>query len=201
MDDTVHFYWDVGSTNSYFALHLLEGVIERNQVSLVMHPFNLGYVFRHHKYVLMDEPKAKLANRKRDLERWANRYDLPFRMPDKFPIKTSHLLRGGLVARDFGVEGPYIHAIFRRYWEENDVSIETLSGLASVAEEIGENAEIFIKACESDSVRKQLIDETQRALGVGIFGAPSFMVGEELFWGKDRIDFVDAHLKSLSNSS
>ena len=162
-----------------------------------MHPFNLGYVFRHHKYALMDEPKAKLANRRRDLERWAERYNLPFRMPDKFPIKTSHLLRGALVARDLGVESPYIHTIFRRYWEENDSSLETLEGLVSVAEEIGENTNAFLQACESDLVRQELIDETQAALKLGVFGAPSYMVGDELFWGKDRIDFVDAYLQSL----
>ena len=197
MSSTVHFYWDIGSTNTYFALHLLDEVIERRGAHLVMHPFNLGYVFRHHKYALMDEPKAKLANRRRDLERWAERYNLPFRMPDKFPIKTSHLLRGALVARDLGVESPYIHTIFRRYWEENDSSLETLEGLVSVAEEIGENTNAFLQACESDLVRQELIDETQAALKLGVFGAPSYMVGDELFWGKDRIDFVDAYLQSL----
>ena len=197
MSSTVHFYWDIGSTNTYFALHLLDEVIERRGAHLVMHPFNLGYVFRHHKYALMDEPKAKLANRRRDLERWAERYNLPFRMPDKFPIKTSHLLRGALVARDLGVESPYIHTIFRRYWEENDSSLETLEGLVSVAEEIGENTNAFLQACESDLVRQELIDETQAALKLGVFGAPSYMVSDELFWGKDRIDFVDAYLQSL----
>ena len=197
MSSTVHFYWDIGSTNTYFALHLLGDVIERRGAHLVMHPFNLGYVFRHHKYTLMDEPKAKLANRRRDLERWAERYNLPFRMPDKFPIKTSHLLRGALVARDLGVESPYIHTIFRRYWEENDSSLETLEGLVSVAEEIGENTNAFLQACASDFVRDELIDETQAALKLGVFGAPSYMVSDELFWGKDRIDFVDAYLQSL----
>ena len=92
----IEFYWDLGSTNSYFALHLIKPVATRHGARIVPHPFNLGYVFRHHNYVLMDEPKAKIANRITDLHRWARRYKLPFRMPSKFPIKTSPALRDRL---------------------------------------------------------------------------------------------------------
>src|SRR5438045_9506311 len=96
MAKTIEFYWDLGSTNSYFALHLIRPIAARHGARIVPHPFNLGYVFRHHNYVLMDEPKAKIANRIVDLHRWARRYKLPFRMPSKFPINTSPAHRGAL---------------------------------------------------------------------------------------------------------
>ena len=79
--------------NAGCRLHLIRPLVEKHGAELVMHPFNLGYVFRHHNYVLMEEPRAKLSNRGRDLRRWAERYDLPFRMPDQFPIKTSGALQ------------------------------------------------------------------------------------------------------------
>lgn len=69
MTITVDFYWDIGSTNTYFAFRLLPGVLARTGASVRYHPFNLGYVFRQNNYVLMDEPREKMRYRKRDLER------------------------------------------------------------------------------------------------------------------------------------
>ena len=75
-DKQVELFYDVGSTNSYFALHLLKRLADKYDATVVYQPFNLGYVFRNNNYVLMDEPKAKLSNRKRDLMRWAERLSL-----------------------------------------------------------------------------------------------------------------------------
>ena len=192
----VDFYWDIGSTNTYFGLHLIRPIVERHGADLVMHPFNLGYVFRHHGYVLAEEPRAKLRNRGRDLQRWAQRYDLPFRVPDVFPIKTAPALRGAIAARKWDLETAYVDAIFRRYWEQNDSSIAEPAGLGPVAVEIGIDAEAFLAECDSESVRQALIDSTSNGLERGVFGAPSFWVGDELYWGKDRMEFID---DALSN--
>ena len=194
MGKTVDFYWDLGSTNSYFALHLIKPVAARHGATVVPHPFNLGYVFRHHNYVLMDEPKAKIANRIVDLHRWAKRYKLPFRMPTKFPIKTSPALRGALAMRRFGKEWAYLEAIFAAYWERDDASVAELDGLRPVAKSLGVDPDRFVALTESEEVRQQLIDETQAALARGVFGAPTFVVGNEIFWGKDRMDFIDEEL-------
>src|SRR5689334_12113452 len=157
MAKTIEFYWDLGSTNSYFALHLIKPVAARHGARLVPRPFNLGYVFRHHNYVLMDEPKAKIANRIVDLHRWARRYQLPFRMPTKFPIKTSPALRGALAMRRFGKEEAFIEAIFAAYWERDDASVAELGGLRPVAEALGVEAGRFAALCESDEIRHELI--------------------------------------------
>jgi 2-hydroxychromene-2-carboxylate isomerase len=194
MARTIEFYWDLGSTNSYFALHLIKPVAERHGVTVVPRPFNLGYVFRHHDYVLMDEPKAKIANRIVDLQRWARRYELPFRMPTRFPIKTSPALRGALAMRRFGKEWAYLEAIFAAYWERDDASVAEPAGLWAVAVALGVDPERFMTLSESNEVRQELIDETQTALARGVFGAPTFVVGNEIFWGKDRMDFIDEEL-------
>jgi 2-hydroxychromene-2-carboxylate isomerase len=194
MARTIEFYWDLGSTNSYFALHLIKPVAERHGARIVPRPFNLGYVFRHHDYVLMDEPKAKIANRIVDLGRWARRHKLPFRMPTKFPIKTSPALRGALAMRRFGKEWPFLEAIFAAYWERDDASVAEPAGLAPVARQLGVDPERFLALCESAEVRQELIDETDAGLARGVFGAPTFVVGQEIFWGKDRMDFIDEEL-------
>ncbi|MCZ6887407.1 MAG: 2-hydroxychromene-2-carboxylate isomerase [Gammaproteobacteria bacterium] len=190
----VEFYWDIGSTNTYFALHLIRPIVAEHRAELVMHPFNLGYVFRHHNYVLSEEPAAKLRNRGRDLRRWAEKYDLPFRVPDTFPIKTSGALRGALAARRWDLETEYVDAIFRRYWESNDASIATAQGVRDVAVEIGLDPDEFLAEADGDAIRQALIDSTVSGLDRGVFGAPSFFVGDELFWGKDRMEFIDDEL-------
>ena len=191
---TVEMYWEIGSTNNYFALHLIKPVLKRTGVRLVFHPFNLGYVFRTHNYVLMDEPAIKIANRKRDLERWAEKYDLPFRIPDEFPIKTSRALRGSLTMRRFGLEAEYIEALFAAYWERNDASIQHYAGLAPIVSGLGVDPDEFERLSESPEIRQELADSTNRGLERGVFGVPSMFVGDELFWGKDRLDFVEDEL-------
>jgi len=194
---TVDFYWDIGSTNTYFAWHLLKPILAKHNAKLNLHAFNLGFVFREHKYTLMEEPKAKLINRKRDLQRWAELHNLPFRMPDRFPIKSSVALRAALVARELDVEHAFLDKIFARYWEQNDPSICGVDGLVEVAQELGLDAQRFAERMEADDIRSELIQSTQTALQRGVFGAPSFFVGDELYWGKDRMEFIDAQLASL----
>lgn len=194
----VDFFWDIGSTNSYFALHLVRPIVERHGARLVSHPFNLGYVFRAQAYVLMDEPPAKLSHRFVDLRRWAERYRLPFRMPDVFPIKTSRVLRGALAMRRIGKEWPYIDAVFRAYWEHNDASIADYAGLHPIVRRIGVEPDEFEAVSESEPVRRELIAETQGGMARGVFGAPTFFVGDEMFWGKDRMEFLEAALATPS---
>ena len=140
---TIDFYWEVGSTNSYFALHLLRPIAERHGAAIRYIPINLGHVFRHHNYVLMEEPAAKIANRIRDLERWAEHYDLPFRLPTTFPIKTSRALRGAIAMRRWGKEVAFIDAIFAAYWERDDASIQHYAGLRGIAGSLGVNPDDF----------------------------------------------------------
>ena len=193
-EKTVEMYWDTASTNTYFALKLIEPVLARTGAKLVLHPYNLGYVFRLHNYVLMDEPPVKITNRIRDLMRWAEKYDLPFRVPDVFPIKTSVSLRGAIAMRKWDMEKPYIDALFSAYWEQNNASIADYAGLRPLVEKLGVNADDFETECESDHVRQALIDSTNKALDRGVFGVPSMFVGDELFWGKDRMEFIEDEL-------
>lgn len=192
---TVELFYDVGSTNSYFALHLLQRLADRYDARVIYQPFNLGYVFRTNNYVLMDEPKSKLVNRKRDLMRWAERYDLPFSVPKRFPIKTSLALRGALAARRFNLEQEYLFGVFSSYWEGGDENIDQSDCVLNIAKTLGIDRDEFAQALDSKDVREELITATNTALERGIFGAPSIVIGGELFWGKDRMEFVEDELK------
>lgn len=194
MIDKVDFFWDVGSTNSYFALKLLKSMAAKYGVEIAYRPLNLGYVFRHHNYVLMEEPKAKIDNRLTDLVRWARKYDLSFKVPSVFPIKTSRALRGSIAMRDWGLEAAYVEAIFDAYWEAGDVEIGEYSSLRPIAARLGVDPDAFEARAEGGEVRAAIITETENALAEGIFGAPIIRVEDQLYWGKDRMEFVEAHL-------
>jgi 2-hydroxychromene-2-carboxylate isomerase len=198
MSKIIEFYWDLGSTNSYFALHLIKPIANKHDATIAPRPFNLGYVFRKQNHVLMEEPKAKLRARKIDLMRWAERYKLPFSMPTKFPMKTSPALRGALAMRRFDKEWDFMERIFAAYWEKNDASVGELPGLEPIAAELGVDQAEFGQLVESDEIRNELIAETDRGLEQGVFGVPTFLVGDEMFWGKDRMEFIDGELTTPS---
>lgn len=192
-------YWDVGSTNTYFALKLIKPILIRNDAELVLHPFNLGYVFRNNNYELMKEPKAKLRNRKQDLMRWAKKYDLPFAIPRQFPIKSSRVLRGSLVMRRFGLELPFVEKIMDRYWEQGDASISEYSGIRSTVIELGIDPDEFEILSSSDEIGDELAKSTDQGVERGVFGVPMIVIGDQLFWGKDRMEFVEDELKLCQN--
>ena len=193
---TVKFYWDIGSTNSYFALRLLVPLTEKYDAKIDYHPFNLGHVFKSNNYVLMDEPKAKMRNRLADLNRWRDRYKLPFSMPKNFPIKTSRALKGAIAMRHWGLEPEYINAIFTAYWENNEGSVGEYDTLAGIALDLGVRPTEFIERSEMTETRQALIDSTTEAQQAGVFGAPTMVVDEEIYWGKDRMDFIETHLQT-----
>ena len=190
----IDFYWDPGSTNTYFAWHLIKPIVIQHTARLHPRCFNLGYVFRQHNYALTDEPAAKMRNRKRDLLRWAKGYDLPFKVPDVFPIKTSRILRGAAAMRAWNLEFQFIDAVMQAYWEHNDHTIADDAGLILLAEKLGVAPNDFESAMCSESVGQAVIDETQLGLDQGVFGAPTFIIGDEIYWGKDRFVFIEAHL-------
>lgn len=187
---TIEFFWDIGSTNTYFAYRDLAGIVARTGAQVLYRPFNLGYVFRHHNYVLAEEPRAKLRYRRQDLMRWAAWKGLAFRMPDEFPIKTSCALRGALVMAEWGQQEAYLDRLFRAYWEENTPVADYEAILAAVAD-LGIDNDAFVARAQSDEIGERLAASTNDGLERGVFGAPTCIVGKDMFWGKDRMDFVE----------
>ena len=190
----VEMYWDIGSTNTYFALKLIQPILQRQGAELVLHPYNLGYVFRKLDYELMKEPKSKLRYRKRDLMRWAEKYGLPFQIPRQFPIKSSRVLRGSLAMRRQGLELPFVEQVFSAYWEKGDASIVEYAGLRPIAQALGVDGDWFEQTSASDDIGDELAKSTDAAIERGVFGVPMIFVGDEMFWGKDRMEFVEDEL-------
>lgn len=194
----VELYWDIGSTNTYFAFKLLKPILARHGAELVLHPYNLGYVFRNNEYELMKEPKSKLRYRKRDLMRWAEKYQLPFQIPRQFPIKSSRVLRGSLAMRQKGLELQFVDEVLDAYWVRADASIVEYAGLRPIVEKLGVDPDWFETTAASEEVGNELAKSTDAAVERGVFGVPMMYVGDEMFWGKDRLDFVEEELARMT---
>ena len=147
-------------------------IASKYQAEIAWHPFNLGHVFKTNDYVLMNEPKDKLNNRYDDLMRWARKYDLPFLRPEKFPIKTARALRGALAMRKWNLELAFIDAIFIEYWEKDNGEIGEYSELRKIAEKLDVDPHEFESKCESEKIRQDLIDSTNKAREKGVLAHP-----------------------------
>ena len=102
--------------------------------------------------------------------------------------------------RRFGKEWAFIERIFSAYWERDDASVCERAGVVPVAAALGVDPAAFAALADSDEIRDELARETNRGLERGVFGAPTFFVGEEMFWGKDRMEFIEHELKSRSGN-
>lgn len=194
----VDFYYDFSSTNSYFAAFMLPEIARRTGATIRWIPIHSAALFRGTGFDVMAMTARKARYLWRDHARYAELTGLPFRKPSRFPIKTALALRCVLAAARLAPDPDgareaaqsFSQAVFRSYWErdENIAEAATLRALAPA------RADEMLTLADSDDVRTELRTLTEEAELRGVFGVPSFLVGGEMFWGKDRLDFVERWL-------
>jgi 2-hydroxychromene-2-carboxylate isomerase len=192
-------YYDFSSTNAYFAAFLVPDLCRRVGASLVWKPFYLGHAFRLRDHsVNRDHPPGKLEYLFRDHQRWSRRTGLPFNRPTTFPIKTSLALRGSVVMRAQGLEEAYIQAVMSAYWAR-DEDIAQPRVLAQIVSQLGADGDKFQTQADEPGPRDEVARVTNEGIARNVFGAPMFFVGDEMFWGKDRLDFVEDLLRDTND--
>lgn len=200
---SVDFYFDFSSTNSYFAAFMLPEICARNNVRLNWMPAHFAALFRGTGFDVMAMSPRKARYLWRDHARYAEFTGLPFKRPSRFPIKTACALRCVLAAPQVSAvddeareraKCAISQALMKAYWER-DEDICDPRVLEHIATEAGFDAAALIRLADSEAIRAQLAAETDRAIARGVFGAPTTFVGTEMFWGKDRLDFVERWLK------
>jgi 2-hydroxychromene-2-carboxylate isomerase len=196
MSKTVELFYDFSSPNSYFAALQLPAIAERHAATVKYRPFFLGGLFKTlgvHMTPGMSSA-AKAAHSRRDFERWSARYGIPFRFPSRFPMNTVRALRIALVLDEHGFDHRrYAEAVFRAYWVD-DRDIADTATLADVLTKLGLYAEAILAEAEQPEAKDALKRKTDEAVERGIFGAPIMIADGELYFGKDRLDFVESAL-------
>jgi len=187
----LEYFFDFGSPTSYLAWTQLPGLVAETGAELVWRPMLLGGVFKATGNASPVNVPAKGRWMGSDIARWARRYGVPFRFNPHFPINTLTLMRGatGLQLRAPERFARYCEVVSKAMWEtprdlgDADVLVATLR-------EAGFDPAEFAALVADPEVKATLIATTEEAVARGVFGAPTFFVGEQMFFGQDRLDFV-----------
>jgi len=192
----IEFYFDVGSPTAYLAYRRLRQLKDEYAAELVYKPMLLGGVFKAAGNASPITIPAKGAYMMaQDLPRFAARYGVPLNMNPFFPINTLNLMRGVFAARELACDEVYIDAAFTAMWvDERNMGDATEA--AEVFTAAGLDAAAIFERCAHPELKQQLIAATEEAVARGVFGAPTIFLGEEMFFGQDRLDFVEDRLRA-----
>lgn len=191
MQNTVEFFFDFGSPTTYLAHTQLPQLALDTGAKVVYRPMLLGGVFKATGNASPVTVPAKGRWMGADIARFATRYGVPFAHNPHFPINTLTLMRGatGIQMRDPQALMRYVDAVFQAMW----VQPRNMGDPAVVGEVLaaaGFGTEAFMALVSDPEVKAQLVATTEEAVARGAFGAPTFFVGDQLFFGQDRLDFV-----------
>jgi 2-hydroxychromene-2-carboxylate isomerase len=198
MSSSIEFLFDFASPNAYLSYHVLSEVAERNGWALTLTPVLLGGLFKltnnQAPMVAFGEVKGKLDYEMLETQRFIAAHRLErFRFNPHFPINTIMLMRGFIAAQQMGVHQQYVDANLAGMWEQeqNMGDPEVAAGVWQAA---GLDAQALIEAIQTQPVKDALLHNTQQAAERGAFGVPTFFVGQEMFFGKERISQIEAML-------
>ncbi|SDT11110.1 2-hydroxychromene-2-carboxylate isomerase [Halopseudomonas litoralis] len=193
MNKKVDFYFDVGSPASYLAWTQIADIAQRHGAKLAYQPMLLGGVFKATGNSSPATVPAKGRYTRQDFQRYARRYGVAFQHNPYFPINTMQLMRGA--AAYLGTEQfvPYVDAVFQAMWvDQQDMGNPEVVG--KVLGGHGFDINDVMQKINDPAVKDRLRSITEAAIERGVFGAPTMFVGEEMFFGQDRLEFVEEAL-------
>ena len=185
MTKSIDFYFDFISPYSFLAYKKL---IKFNDINVNYKPILLGGL---HKLGGITAPafnERKMKNMKNDCNLVANKNKIEFNWNTKFPINSLTLMRGYLVIED-KFKKKYFDSFFDAYWKDN-VDISNENDVIKILEKCEIDANIFYKDIKKEKIKEKLKQLTNIAFNMDIFGAPTFVVNQKIFWGQDRLDYA-----------
>lgn len=195
---SVDFLFDFGSPNAYLAHKAVPAIEARTGARFRYVPVLLGGVFKatgnRSPVEAYAGVPAKLAYEALEMRRFVARHGLTRFAPNPhFPVNTLAIMRGAVAAETLDVFAPYVEAVFAAMWE-NGRKMDDPAVAAEVLEAARLPAERLLALTQDPSVKARLIANTAAAVARGVFGLPTFFVGDEMFFGKDRLGGVEAEI-------
>lgn len=190
----LEFYFDYGSPYSYLADTQVEAIAQRAGATLVRKPMLLGGVFKATGNHSPAELPQKSVWSAFDMPMWARHYGVPFQRNPFFPVNTLALMRGAAAAQIDGTFERYHPAVFKAMWVEGR-NLNDMKEVAAVLSAAGLDAEKFGARIQDQYVKDRLKATTDEAVARGVFGAPTCFVDKMMFFGNDRLPFVELALK------
>jgi len=188
MNNCVDFYFDVISEYSYIAPKTIEKIKKNQKIIFNYKPILLGGL---HNLAEISAPvfnKYKMKNMKSDCELVSKKNNISFKWNSKFPINSLSIMRGYLFVNDNQKE-KYLNTFFDGYWKENlDLSLE--NEFSKLLKNISIDSEIFFEKIKEQSIKDNLKKLTNDAFKKEVFGVPTFIVNNKIFWGQDRLEYA-----------
>jgi 2-hydroxychromene-2-carboxylate isomerase len=200
MTATVEFLFDFGSPNAYLSWRALAPILARAGARLELRPVLLGGLFKltnnRSPMEAFGEVKGKLAYENLETRRFVARHGLAaFQMNPHFPVNTLLIMRGLVAAQRAGVAEAYVEPVLAAMWEQG-LKMDDPAVVAEVLTAAGLDAQGLLAATQDPAVKGELMAATEAAAARGAFGIPTFFVGEEMFFGKDRLGQVEEALSA-----
>ena len=200
----IEFHYDFGSPNAYLSHRVLPQIAQRTGAVIEYVPILLGGVFKATNNRSPMEQFAEVKNKpeyqRRETERFIAKHKLEaFSRNPHFPVNTITMMRGAVYARGKSWESDYIETMFAAMWERG-LNMADAQQFATVLQESGLPVDEIVAAVTDPAVKSALVESTAESVERGNFGSPSFFVGDELFFGKDKLaDFEEEILRTLSS--
>lgn len=191
---TIDFYFDFMSPYAYLAHHGLIDLAKRHSAQVVYHPIDLvqAKLAAGNTGPSNRDIPAKIRYLSKDLSRWAARYGVPLATPANHLSERVNI--GAFYAIDRGDTQRYVEEVWHRTWGlGGDFTAPEL--LAEVSSVLDWKLRDVVAAIESDALRSRYAQSNLQAQAKGVFGVPTFMVGDEMWWGNDRLPFLDDYLR------
>ena len=196
----IEFHYDFGSPNTYFCHRLIPGIEERTGAQITYYPVLLGGIFKATNNRPPMEQFAEVKNKTEyqagEMKRFIAHHQISdYRFNPHFPVNTIHLMRGAVFASHHDFYERYIDAMYQCMWEQGK-NMADPEVIAEALREHGLPADDIVAAVQNPEIKQELIDNTSRSVERGAFGSTTFFVGDEMFFGKDRLLELEAEIVS-----
>tara|TARA_B100001123_G_C15211721_1_gene987562 strand:+ start:483 stop:1070 length:588 start_codon:yes stop_codon:yes gene_type:complete len=183
------FYFDFASPYTFIAHKKIRKIEEENSIKMKYMPILLGGLLKSAGIKANVDIPIKAKYMIRDCKLWAEKYDIAFKFNNYFPINTLNLMRCVLIAEKKGFEQIFINNIFDAIWKDG-LNLNDNKIVKNILKNLNLNPETFLLEATEIKNKDDLKNRTNNAFIKGIFGAPSFIVNNKMFWGQDRLEFV-----------
>ena len=201
---SVKFLFDFGSPNAYLCHQVIPAIEARTGVTFEYVPILLGGLFKLSNNRSPAEAFGEIPNKRAydqlEVRRFIARHGLSrFQANPHFPVNTLKIMRGAIAAQVLGCHPPYVHAVFSAMWEQG-LNMEAVDQIQSVLTAAGLDAPALLAQSQDPAVKARLLANTQHAFESGAFGSPTFLVGAEIYFGKDRLREVEEEIVRASST-
>ena len=201
----VEFHFDVGSPNAYLVHKLIPGIEQRTGAKFDYVPILLGGVFKltnnQAPMVQFKGIKNKLEYQRLEFTRFIRTHGLArFKMNPHFPVNTVQVMRGAVAAEIDGQLARYVDAVFRNMWEEG-LKMDDPAVITAALTQSGLDGARTLARIQDQDVKDKLLANTEASVARGTFGAPTFFVGDEMFFGKDRLREVEEEIEAAKTKA